>query len=85
MLILGGAARLFGPLLGAMLFWFVFNVLVGVLNGLAAIDALPNWLLTTNKAGPVVYILMGLGMVLLLIYRPQGILGDKRELSLDVR
>ncbi|GAA4896160.1 branched-chain amino acid transport system permease protein [Stackebrandtia albiflava] len=85
MLILGGAARLFGPLLGAMLFWFLYNFLVGTLNDLAGLQVLPTWLLTTTKSGPLVYVLMGLGMVLLLIYRPQGILGDKRELSLDVR
>ncbi|MFD0559200.1 amino acid/amide ABC transporter membrane protein 2 (HAAT family) [Stackebrandtia endophytica] len=85
MLILGGAARLFGPLLGAMLFWFLYNFLVGVLNGLSALQVLPSWLLATTKSGPLVYVLMGAGMVLLLIYRPQGILGDKRELSLDVR
>lgn len=85
MLILGGAARLFGPLLGAMLFWFLYNFLVGLLNGLSALQVLPSWLLATTKSGPLVYVLMGVGMVLLLIYRPQGILGDKRELSLDVR
>lgn len=85
MLILGGAARLFGPLLGAMIFWFLYNFLVGVLNGLSALEVLPTWLLATTKSGPLVYVFMGVGMVLLLIYRPQGILGDKRELSLDVR
>jgi len=85
MLILGGAARLFGPLVGAMLFWFLYNLFVGVLNGLSALQVLPSWMLATTKSGPLVYVLMGAGMVLLLIYRPQGILGDKRELSLDVR
>lgn len=85
MLIMGGAARIFGPLLGAMIFWFLFNLLRGVLDGVASMEVLPTWLITTNKSGPIVYILLGLGMVLLLIYRPQGILGDKREVSLDVR
>jgi neutral amino acid transport system permease protein len=85
MLIIGGAARIFGPLLGAMIFWFLYNVLKGVLDATAALDVLPNWLINTNKSGPIVFSLLGVGMVLLLIYRPQGILGDKRELSLDVR
>jgi branched-chain amino acid transport system permease protein len=29
--------------------------------------------------------LMGLGLMLLMIYRPQGIFGDKKELALDAR
>lgn len=85
MLIVGGAARVFGPLLGAMIFWFLYNFLKGVLDGTAALQVLPHWLLTTNKSGPIVFALLGIGMVLLLIYRPQGILGDKREVSIDVR
>jgi branched-chain amino acid transport system permease protein len=28
---------------------------------------------------------MGLGLMLLMIYRPQGIFGDKKELALDAR
>jgi branched-chain amino acid transport system permease protein len=28
---------------------------------------------------------MGLGLMLLMIFRPQGIFGDKKELALDAR
>jgi branched-chain amino acid transport system permease protein len=28
---------------------------------------------------------MGLGLMLLMIYRPQGIFGDKKELALDAK
>jgi branched-chain amino acid transport system permease protein len=28
---------------------------------------------------------MGLALMLLMIYRPQGILGDRKELALDAR
>ena len=85
MVILGGAARVFGPVLGAMLFWFLFNLLKGILDFIAKTEVLPSWILTTNKSGPLVFVVLGIGMVLLLIYRPQGILGDKREVSLNVR
>jgi branched-chain amino acid transport system permease protein len=30
-------------------------------------------------------VMVGLGIVLMLIFRPQGIFGDKREITLDVR
>jgi branched-chain amino acid transport system permease protein len=29
--------------------------------------------------------LMGIALMLLMIYRPQGIFGDKKELALDAR
>jgi branched-chain amino acid transport system permease protein len=29
--------------------------------------------------------LMGLGLMLLMIFRPQGIFGDKKELALDAK
>ena len=30
-------------------------------------------------------IIMGLALMLLMIFRPQGILGDRRELAIDAR
>ena len=40
---------------------------------------------TANQVGPVRFMLVGLGLMLLLIFRPQGIFGDKREIALDAR
>jgi branched-chain amino acid transport system permease protein len=31
------------------------------------------------------FILVGLGLIILLVYRPQGIFGDRREVMLDAR
>jgi branched-chain amino acid transport system permease protein len=31
------------------------------------------------------FMLMGIGLMLLMIYRPQGIFGDKKELALDAK
>ena len=83
--ILGGAARVFGPVVGSMIFWFLLAFINSVLP--SAIDAgyIPTWLMTKTQAGAVQYILVGLGLVLLLIYRPQGIFGDKKEVMLDGR
>ena len=38
-----------------------------------------------NNFGQVKFILVGIGLVLLVVYRPQGIFGDKREQVFDVR
>jgi neutral amino acid transport system permease protein len=85
MVILGGAARVFGPVVGAMLFWFLFQFLSHLLRAVAERGWLPGGLLDTTKIGPVVFIAMGIGLIVLLIYRPQGIFGDRREISLDAR
>ncbi|MEZ5157403.1 MAG: hypothetical protein R2687_01080 [Candidatus Nanopelagicales bacterium] len=38
-----------------------------------------------DQVGQIRYWILGISLMLLMIYRPQGILGDKKELSLDAR
>ncbi|MET7398665.1 branched-chain amino acid ABC transporter permease [Dactylosporangium sp. NPDC005572] len=83
--ILGGAARVFGPVIGASIFWVLLVFIDSTLSEMSNNKVLPEWFMNTTQAGSVRYILVGLGLVLLLIYRPQGIFGDKREVMLDVR
>jgi branched-chain amino acid transport system permease protein len=85
MMILGGAARVLGPVVGAAIFWFVVNFFSRILEQVDQQEYLPDALLSTTQVSPVVFFMVGLGMVLMLIFRPQGIFGDKREISLDVR
>lgn len=84
-LILGGAARVFSPVIGAIIFWFLLvfieqSLRQGVSNGL-----IPDWLIGPNQVGQVRFMLVGLGLMLLMIFRPQGIFGDKKELALDAK
>ncbi|MEV6346749.1 branched-chain amino acid ABC transporter permease [Actinoplanes sp. NPDC051851] len=83
--ILGGAARVFGPVVGSMIFWFLLAFINALLPSLISQGYIPTWLMDANQAGAVGYILVGLGLVLLLIFRPQGIFGDKKEVMLDGR
>ncbi|GGM59913.1 branched-chain amino acid ABC transporter permease [Dactylosporangium sucinum] len=83
--ILGGAARVFGPVVGSAIFWVLLVFVDSTLSEMSNNKVLPDWFMSTTQAGSVRYILVGLGLVLLLIYRPQGIFGDKREVMLDVR
>ncbi|WP_433078383.1 branched-chain amino acid ABC transporter permease [Dactylosporangium sp. CA-052675] len=83
--ILGGAARVFGPVVGASIFWVLLVFIDSTLSEAINHKDIPSWLISTNQAGSVRYILVGIGLILLLIYRPQGIFGDKREVMLDVR
>jgi branched-chain amino acid transport system permease protein len=84
-LILGGAARVFSPVVGAMIFWFVLQLLATTLEAGIRADYFPFSLMTTNQVGPVRFMLVGLILILLLVFRPQGIFGNRRELVFDVR
>jgi branched-chain amino acid transport system permease protein len=42
-------------------------------------------ILQSTQVGEVRFMLVGLGLVLLVVFRPQGIFGDKKEIALDAR
>jgi branched-chain amino acid transport system permease protein len=82
-LILGGAGRVMGPVIGAVIFWFLLVFIDGALAS-AVNNGTITWL-RSDQVGQVRYWILGLSLMLLMIYRPQGILGDKKELALDAR
>jgi neutral amino acid transport system permease protein len=84
-LILGGAARVLGPVLGAAIFWVVLSLTDNVLNQAISAGYISSSIMTTTQVGQVRFMLVGLLLMLLLIFRPQGILGDRRELAIDGR
>jgi len=62
-----------------MMFWVVLSLTQGILTGL--IDSgVVSWL-TTTQAGQLRYILVGVALMLLMIFRPQGVFGNKKELA----
>ncbi len=78
LLLLGGAATIFGPVLGSILFWCSL-VLV---KGLAAMW-IPDTVLSQQQLEPFSLVLVGVTLMCLVIFRPQGVLGDKRELAFN--
>jgi neutral amino acid transport system permease protein len=84
-LILGGAARVFGPVAGAMIFWFLLVFTGQFLNQAISAGYISNSIMRPDQVGQVQFMLVGLGLMLLMIFRPQGIFGDKKELALDER
>ena len=83
MLILGGVARVMGPVLGALIFWFLLVFIERVIVELVQSGTIT--FLSITQIGPIRFILVGLGLMALMIFRPQGILGDRKELALDAR
>lgn len=78
-LLLGGAATVFGPLLGSLIFWVLQTFLSNVLPALVEAGVLP--FMSQIQAGTLRFILVGVALMLLVIFMPQGILGNKKELT----
>ena len=84
-LILGGAARVLGPVVGAMILLFILQFADTGLRLLISNGIIPEDLLSSTDVAQIRFILVGVGLMLLLIFRPQGIFGDRREVMLDAR
>ena len=78
-LLLGGAATVFGPLLGSLIFWVLQTFLSNFLPALVTAGILP--FMSQIQAGTLRFILVGVALMLLVIFMPQGILGNKKELT----
>ena len=78
-LLLGGAATILGPVIGSMIFW----VLLSFFSGFVARAVEAGWLpfMTQVQAGQLRFILVGVAIMLIVVFRPQGIFGNKKELA----
>ena len=84
-LILGGAGRVFGPIIGAMIFWFFLSVADGFLRQATAGPDPLFAFVDSQDVGAIRFILVGLFLGLLMVFRPQGILGRREEVAIDAR
>jgi len=83
-LILGGAATVLGPVAGSIVFWFLMAGMDATLRQAGAAGYMPDWF-GADALGAVRFLVVGIGLMLLMIFRPQGMFGDRRELALNVR
>jgi neutral amino acid transport system permease protein len=74
-LLLGGAATVFGPILGTFLYWILLEFIQTTLG-----DLMPTSVMNQQQVPQAAWVLVGIGLMLLVIFRPQGILGNKKEL-----
>lgn len=74
-LILGGAATVMGPLVGSVLFWFL---LLSTESALRQVETIPS-----GSIGAIRLMLVGVILIVLMAFRPQGIFGNKQEMMLD--
>jgi branched-chain amino acid transport system permease protein len=84
-LILGGAARVFSPVVGAAIFWVLLSLTDNILNEAIQAGYISPSFIDTPQVGNIRLMLVGLGLMLLMIFRPQGIFGNREEIALDAR
>ncbi len=74
-----------GPVVGSVLFWGVVAGPESTLRRAINAGFIPEDLLATNQVGVVRFVLVGPAVMLLMIFRPQGIFGNREEMLLDAR
>jgi neutral amino acid transport system permease protein len=78
-LLIGGAATILGPVLGTIIFFVGRIAVKSVANAYV-----PDSIMNTSQTEQFSFIVVGVVLMLLVIFRPQGILGNKRELRFHV-
>ncbi|CAN5783952.1 hypothetical protein BH20ACT4_BH20ACT4_07960 [soil metagenome] len=87
-LVLGGLASVTGSILGPMVFWAVFqfaDVFLREAIGGQSISIGNLRVMDSTQVGPSNQILIGVLLILLMVYRPQGLLGNRKEMTIDAR
>ncbi len=83
--ILGGAGTILGPIVGAAMFNFLFFAIDEFTSQAQANIGFLGDLLTPAQAGQIKLVMVGVALMLLMIYRPQGLLGTREESLIDAR
>jgi len=87
-LVLGGVAKVMGSIVGPMMFWGLFVLSDNFLRDLSDTGPLRIagvTIIQSTQVGAVNYMLVGLGLILLMTLRPQGVFGNRKEMALDGR
>jgi len=86
-LVLGGVGKVKGPIIGSIIFWFIISFSQEFLRNITDTTGwqAPEWLITANNYPFVRFMIVGGGLALLVVFRPQGIFGNRKEQAFDVR
>jgi len=82
--IIGGPGTLVGPVVGSIVFWFLFEFIDGVMT-FVVLEGWTGDLFQTTDIGAMKFVLFGLGLMTLMIYRPQGLFGSREEMMISAR
>lgn len=84
-LILGGVGRIWSPIFGSIAFWMILSLTNNLLDGLVNVGIVPSAVTAGVRGGSIRFVLVGLGLMLLMAFRPQGVFGDRNEMMLADR
>ena len=84
-LLMGGAGRVLGPIVGAWMFWFLLVLMDTALRQALSAGYISDSIMESSDIGPLRFAVVGLLLMLIMIYRPQGVLGSRREMLLRDR
>ncbi|MFM8564449.1 MAG: branched-chain amino acid ABC transporter permease [Acidimicrobiia bacterium] len=86
-LVLGGVAKVSGSIIGPMIFWGLFTFMDNFLRQVAddPINIGNFTVMSSTQVGQFNYMLIGLTLILLMVYRPQGVFGNRKEMAFDGR
>lgn len=80
-LLLGGAATVFGPVIGSIIFWVTLSLSDGLLSLGVNAHVIP---IASIQQGPIRFVIVGIALMVLVIFRPQGIFGNKKDAQFSV-
>ena len=82
-LIMGGPGSRLGPIVGSIVYWFAIEFADRFLREGIEAGWIPESVIDLDDVGAVRFVLVGLLLMLLIIFRPEGLLGKREELLLD--
>ena len=77
-LLMGGAATVFGPLIGSCVLWVALTLIKEFMRG-----TIPTTVISSDQVEALGWVIMGIALMCIVIFRPQGILGDRKELAFN--
>jgi branched-chain amino acid transport system permease protein len=84
-LVLGGVAKVSGSIFGSMMFWGLFTFMDNFLRQVAQDPvSIGNFtIMKSTQVGQLNFILIGITLILLMVFRPQGVFGNRKEMAFD--
>lgn len=84
-LILGGVGKVWSPVAGSIIFWGIITFAENLMRELVEDGTISTDIVAANEVGQVRYWIVGIGLMSLMAFRPQGIFGNREEMALDDR
>ncbi len=80
--VLGGPGTVWGPIIGSVMFWFLFEFFEELFFDIVEAGWMGS-LVDVTDVGAIRFALFGLGLMMLMAFRPQGVFGKREEQLID--